>query len=63
MATGVSYRRSTPPGADRLTGAGVFYGAALTEALAHVEGEDVFVVGAANSAGQAALYLARYASR
>src|SRR5690606_9081009 len=60
VATGVSYRLLDVPGADRLAGAGLYYGAAITEALA-VKGEDVFVVGAGNSAGQAALYLARHA--
>jgi thioredoxin reductase (NADPH) len=61
VATGVSYRLLDVPGADRLAGAGLFYGAAITEALG-VKGQDVFVVGAGNSAGQAALYLARYAN-
>jgi thioredoxin reductase (NADPH) len=60
VATGVSYRLLDVPGADRLAGAGLYYGAAITEALG-VKDEDVFVVGAGNSAGQAALYLARYA--
>jgi thioredoxin reductase (NADPH) len=60
VATGVSYRLLDVPGADRLAGAGLFYGAAITEALA-VKDQDVFVVGAGNSAGQAALYLCRYA--
>lgn len=60
IATGVSYRLLDVPGAERLAGAGLFYGAAITEALA-VQGQDVFVVGAGNSAGQAALHLARYA--
>jgi len=60
VATGVSYRLLDVPGADRLAGAGLFYGAAITEALG-VKDQDVFVVGAGNSAGQAALYLARYA--
>jgi thioredoxin reductase (NADPH) len=60
VATGVSYRLLDVPGAERLSGAGLFYGAAQTEALG-VTGEDVFVVGAGNSAGQAALHLARYA--
>lgn len=60
IATGVSYRLLDAKGADRLAGAGLFYGAALTEALA-VKDQEVFVVGAGNSAGQAAVYLARYA--
>lgn len=60
VATGVSYRLLDVPGAERLSGAGLYYGAAMTEAMA-VAGEDVFVVGAGNSAGQAALHLARYA--
>jgi thioredoxin reductase (NADPH) len=60
VATGVSYRLLDVPGAERLAGAGLFYGAAITEALA-VKDQDVFVVGAGNSAGQAALYLGRYA--
>jgi thioredoxin reductase (NADPH) len=60
IAAGVSYRKLDAPGIERLTGAGVYYGAALTEALA-CEGEDVCIVGAANSAGQGAVYFARYA--
>ena len=62
IATGVSYRRLGIPALDALIGAGVFYGAATTEAAA-MKGEDVFVVGGANSAGQAAVHLARYAAR
>jgi thioredoxin reductase (NADPH) len=61
IATGVSYRKLDAPGVERLTGAGVYYGAAITEAMA-CKGKDVFIVGAGNSAGQAALYLSRYAS-
>ncbi|MGW4273764.1 FAD-dependent oxidoreductase [Streptomyces seoulensis] len=58
LATGVSYRQLPAPGAEDLTGCGVFYGSALTEAPA-CEGQDVYVVGGANSAGQAAMYLSR----
>ena len=60
LATGVSYRKLDVPGLDELTGRGVYYGSALTEASA-CAGQDVYVVGGANSAGQAALYLSRYA--
>ncbi|MGY1831170.1 FAD-dependent oxidoreductase [Geodermatophilus sp. SYSU D01180] len=62
LAAGVRYRRLDLPDLDRLTGAGVFYGAAGVMAPA-VTGAEVYVVGGANSAGQAALHLARYASR
>ena len=62
IATGVSYRRLGIPSLDALTGAGVFYGAATTEASA-MKDQEVFVVGGANSAGQAAVHLARYAAR
>jgi thioredoxin reductase (NADPH) len=62
LATGIAYRRLEVPGADALTGRGLFYGAAVTEAPA-CSGDDVFIVGGANSAGQAAAYLARYARR
>ena len=62
IATGVSYRRLGIPSLDALTGAGVFYGAATSEAQA-MKGLEVFVVGGANSAGQAAVHLARYAAR
>ena len=60
VATGVSYRKLDAPGIDALTGAGVFYGAAITEALSTKDG-DAFVVGGGNSAGQAAMYLAGFA--
>lgn len=60
IATGVSYRRIDVIGCDELTGAGVYYGAAMTEAPS-VQGRDVFIVGAGNSAGQAAMYFSRYA--
>jgi thioredoxin reductase (NADPH) len=62
LATGVTYRRLGLPDLDRLVGAGVYYGAAGVVAPA-ISGEDVYVVGGANSAGQAALHLARYAAR
>ena len=62
VAAGVTYRRLGLPDLDRLVGAGVFYGAAGVVAPA-VAGEDVYVVGGANSAGQAALHLAEYAAR
>jgi thioredoxin reductase (NADPH) len=62
VSTGVSYRRHQAEGLERLTGRGVYYGADASEA-AQCEGEDVYVVGAANSAGQAALNLSRYAKR
>jgi thioredoxin reductase (NADPH) len=62
IATGVSYRKLDVPGVERLTGAGVYYGAAMTEAMSCRE-EDVFIVGGANSAGQAAMFFAKYARR
>jgi thioredoxin reductase (NADPH) len=62
VATGVSYRRLEAPGVDRLSGAGVYYGAAMTEAIS-CRDEDVYIIGGANSAGQAALYFARYAGK
>jgi thioredoxin reductase (NADPH) len=60
VATGVAYRRLDVPGVARLTGQGVYYGAALAEAQ-NVSGQEVYLVGGANSAGQAAVYLARFA--
>ncbi|MEI2580208.1 FAD-dependent oxidoreductase [Scytonema sp. PRP1] len=60
IATGVSYRKLNVPGSDKLTGAGVYYGAAMTEAMGY-KGEDVFIIGAGNSAGQAAMHLSKYA--
>jgi len=62
LAPGVQYRKLDIPGADRLTGRGIYYGAALVEALA-CKDEDVFIVGGANSAGQAALHFAKYATK
>ena len=61
IATGVAWRRLGVPALEALVGAGVFYGAASGEARA-VAGRGVFVVGAGNSAGQAAIHLARYAA-
>ncbi|HTZ91806.1 MAG TPA: FAD-dependent oxidoreductase [Streptosporangiaceae bacterium] len=60
LATGVAYRQLTAPGLSELTGRGVFYGSALTEATSCID-EDIFIVGGANSAGQAAVYLAKRA--
>lgn len=60
IASGVSYRRLDAPGIDHLTGAGVYYGAAITEALT-VKGGNVFVIGGGNSAGQGAVYLSDFA--
>jgi thioredoxin reductase (NADPH) len=62
IAAGVSYRKLDVPGADRLTGSGVYYGATLSEALEHRD-RDVYIVGGANSAGQSAVYFAKYARR
>ncbi len=60
IATGVSYNMLDVPGADRFAGAGLFYGAAITEAIS-IKDQDVFIIGGGNSAGQAAMYLGRYA--
>ena len=62
IATGASYRRLGVASLEALSGSGVFYGAAVSEARA-MAGKEVYVVGAGNSAGQAALHLAKYASR
>lgn len=62
LSPGVQYRKLDVPGAERLTGRGVYYGAALVEAVA-CKGEDILVVGGANSAGQAALHFAKFANR
>jgi thioredoxin reductase (NADPH) len=62
LATGVTYRRLDAPGLDELTGRGVFYGSAATEAPA-CAGEEIYIVGGANSAGQAAVYFARFARK
>ncbi|HLV36600.1 MAG TPA: FAD-dependent oxidoreductase [Spirillospora sp.] len=62
IATGVTTRRLDIPGIDRLNGAGVYYGAALAEAALYRD-QPVAVVGGANSAGQGAVFLSRYASK
>ena len=62
IATGVAWRKLDVPGIDTYTGAGVYYGAALTEAASCSE-EDVYIVGGANSAGQGAMYFSRFARR
>ena len=62
IATGVTLRELDAPGVAALTGAGVYYGASLTEA-AHYRDQEVYVIGGANSAGQAAMFFSRYASR
>jgi len=62
IATGVQWRRLDAPGIDRLQGAGIYYGGGATEALS-CKGEIVYVVGGANSAGQAAMNFAKYAER
>ena len=62
LAPGVQYRKLGIPGSDRLTGRGIYYGAALVEASS-CKDEEVFVVGGANSAGQAALHFAKFARK
>ena len=62
LSTGVYWRRLTLPGCDRLTGRGIYYGAAKTEAIS-CQGEHIYLVGGANSAGQAAMYFSQYAAK
>jgi thioredoxin reductase (NADPH) len=62
VASGVSYRQLSEPGFERLTGKGIYYGAALTEARS-CQDQHVVVIGAANSAGQAAVFFSRYAGQ
>lgn len=62
IATGVSYCKLDVPGADQFTGAGVYYGASMSEAMSCAE-EEVYIVGGANSAGQAAMHFANYAAK
>jgi thioredoxin reductase (NADPH) len=61
VASGLEYRKLDVPGADQLVGTGVYYGASLTEVVS-CRDQPVYIVGAGNSAGQAAMYLAQYAS-
>ncbi len=62
IATGASFHALKMPGAEKLTGAGIYYGAAYTEAMNYRD-QDVFVVGGANSAAQGAIYLSRFARK
>jgi thioredoxin reductase (NADPH) len=62
LALGVTWRKLNVPGIEQLTGAGVYYGAAQTEAIA-CKDEDVYVIGGANSAGQGAIYFSQYARK
>ena len=62
VATGASFHALKMPGANALTGAGIYYGAAYTEAI-HYKDKDVFVVGGANSAAQGAIYLSQFARK
>src|SRR5207249_8156479 len=62
LATGVQWRRLDVPGMDRLQGAGVYYGGTATEAIS-CRDEDVYIIGGANSAGQAAMFFSQYAKR
>lgn len=62
VAVGLAYRKLNVPGIEQVTGSGVYYGASITEALS-CQDSSVFVVGAGNSAGQAAMYLSQYASK
>lgn len=62
IASGATVQKIQVPGVERLTGAGIYYGAAVTEATHHC-GQHVYIVGGANSAGQGAMFFARYASQ
>jgi thioredoxin reductase (NADPH) len=62
LATGVQWRKLDIPGMDRLQGAGVYYGGSATEAIS-CRDEDIYIVGGANSAGQAAMFFSTYAKR
>src|SRR5262249_19249205 len=60
IATGIAFRKLDVPGLDRLTGAGVYYYAPMTEAFSYRDG-NIYIVGGANSAGQAAMYFSKFA--
>ena len=62
ISTGVDYRKHPAKGIDEFTGAGIYYGAATTEA-ASCENEEIYIVGGGNSAGQAAMYLSKFAKK
>lgn len=62
ITTGVDYRKLEVKGVEKFTGAGIYYGAAMTEASA-CKGKDVFLIGGGNSAGQAAMYLSKFARK
>src|SRR6266850_3815336 len=62
IATGIAFRKLDAPGLDRLSGAGVYYYAPMSEAFSYRDG-DIYIVGGANSAGQAAVYFSRFARR
>jgi thioredoxin reductase (NADPH) len=62
ISTGVSYCKLEVPGADQFSGAGVYYGAARTEAMSCAN-EEIYMIGGANSAGQAAMHFSRYAAK
>ncbi|HVW14103.1 MAG TPA: FAD-dependent oxidoreductase [Mucilaginibacter sp.] len=62
VTTGVDYRKLEVKGVEKFTGAGIYYGSAMTEASA-CKGKDVFVIGGGNSAGQAAMYLSKFARK
>jgi thioredoxin reductase (NADPH) len=62
LAMGVQWRKLDVPGVDRLQGAGVYYGGGTTEAIS-CRDEDIYIIGGANSAGQAAMFFSRYARR
>jgi thioredoxin reductase (NADPH) len=62
IATGIAFRKLEVPGLDRLSGAGVYYYAPMSDAFSYRDG-DVYIVGGANSAGQAAMYFSKFASK